>query len=214
MLDISNAITSYMHTYEAYRVPKGTAVKDSTDEEVVLSEEEDTLVLTEDSTKQLMKDREKFTEMLANNANMAASKSQNEALKKILKDQAKALEVYRNLAHGDIVPPSDERKLMDYDPKLYQAAKMAQVMAQRMKEKIKKRKSEWDEKEEQADKERQDLLNAETAESIEMIGTGTKEFIAAQESSIVEIDAGNTDFSSLQTCNIGNITGSFCDFSV
>ena len=38
--------------------------------------------------------------------------------------------VYRNMAKGDIVPPGDERRLMEYDKDMYQFAKTAQMMAQ------------------------------------------------------------------------------------
>ena len=47
MNSISNNMSSFLHTYEAYRVPKGTKVQNQAGEEVVLSNEEDTLVLTE-----------------------------------------------------------------------------------------------------------------------------------------------------------------------
>ena len=38
---------AYMHSYEAYRVPKGTQVKDVSGNDVILSQEKDVLVLTE-----------------------------------------------------------------------------------------------------------------------------------------------------------------------
>jgi len=47
MTSISNNMSGFLHTYEAYRVPKGTKVQNQAGEEVVLSNEEDTLVLTE-----------------------------------------------------------------------------------------------------------------------------------------------------------------------
>lgn len=54
--------------------------------------------------------------------------------------------VFRSMSNGDIVPDSDEKKLMKYDDKLYQAAKMAQAMAQRMKKQAENKESEWDER--------------------------------------------------------------------
>ena len=47
MSKIDSNMSGYLHTYEAYRVPKGTKVQDATGKEVVLSNEEDVLVLTE-----------------------------------------------------------------------------------------------------------------------------------------------------------------------
>lgn len=57
MQKIDNNMKAYLHSYEAYRVPKGTAVKDAAGKDVVLSEEQDVLVLTEKASKQLIKDR-------------------------------------------------------------------------------------------------------------------------------------------------------------
>ena len=130
-----NSMSDYLHTYEAYRVPKGTVVKNADGENVVLSSEEDTLVLTEQASRQLVNDRRDYGGMLKKQAEMAAEKTQEAANEKIAKDQAKALAVFRSLAKGDNVPSSDESRLMEYDPKLYQAAKAAQAMAQMTKKK-------------------------------------------------------------------------------
>ena len=53
--------------------------------------------------------------------------------------------VARRLMHGDIVPGSDERKLLEYDNDLYMACKHAQMLAQ-LEEK-KEYESLWDEEE-------------------------------------------------------------------
>lgn len=52
--------TGYVHTYEAYRVPKGTTVMNAAGEDVILSKDEDTLVLTEAASRQLVKDRRDY----------------------------------------------------------------------------------------------------------------------------------------------------------
>ena len=39
MSKIDSNMSGYLHTYEAYRVPKGTKVQDATGKEVVLSNE-------------------------------------------------------------------------------------------------------------------------------------------------------------------------------
>ena len=149
MNSISNNMSSYLHTYEAYRVPKGTKVQNQAGEEVVLSNEEDTLVLTEKASRQLVNDRRDYGGMLQAQAEAAAEKTQEAASEKIAKDQAKAMAVFRSLANGDNVPSSDESKLMEYDSKLYQAAKAAQAMAQMAKKRAESKDSEWDEREEE-----------------------------------------------------------------
>ena len=53
MQKIDNSMKPFLHGYEAYRIPKGTTVKDSAGKDIVLSEEKDVLVLTEKASKQL-----------------------------------------------------------------------------------------------------------------------------------------------------------------
>ncbi len=214
MQKIDNNMTAYLHSYEAYRVPKGTAVKDAAGKDVVLSNEQDVLILTEKASKQLIEDRRDYGGMLQTKADLAAQKTQEEGMKKLMKEQAKALAVFRSMADGDIVPSSDERKLMEYDDKLYQAAKMAQAMAQRMKE-VEKKKSEWDEKEEAEDKKRMEELCAASNEAALAVGTGSREFSAAQKQHIVEVDSSGVDFSTLTAVNLGSgVTGANIDLSL
>ena len=59
----------------------------------------------------------------------------------------KIVMVFRRLANGDIVPRTDEKKLMEYDDKMYQMAKNMQLQAMQMDKKHKKHKSLWEEKE-------------------------------------------------------------------
>ena len=118
MQKIDNNMQAYLHSYEAYRVPKGTTVKDAAGKDVVLSKEEDVLVLTEKASKQLIEDRRDYGGMLQTKAEMAAQKTQEEAMKQMMKDQAKALAVFRSMSNGDVVPDTDEKKLMEYDDKL------------------------------------------------------------------------------------------------
>lgn len=215
MKKIDNNMKAFLHSYEAYRVPKGTMVKDAAGNDVVLSNEQDVLVLTEKSSKQLIKDRFDYGGMLQMKAEVAAQKTQEEGMKKMMEDQAKALAVFRSLANGDIVPPSDERKLMEYDDKLYQAGKSAQAMAQRIKKEIEKKESEWDEKEEEEQKKKMEELCEESNEAAMAVGTGSKEFSAAQKQHIVEVDSSGVDFSSLKTANLGSgVTGMNIDLSL
>ena len=92
----------------------------------------------------------KLSEQHAAVWNGEVSKQQVEAEKKAAKEQLKVLTVFRRMCHGDIVPGKDERKLMEYDPKMYKVAKQMQAMMQQLeKEKErKKHKSLWEEEEE------------------------------------------------------------------
>jgi oligoribonuclease NrnB/cAMP/cGMP phosphodiesterase (DHH superfamily) len=217
MSKIDSNMSGYLHTYEAYRVPKGTKVQDATGKEVVLSNEEDVLVLTEKASKQLGKDRSEYTGMLQQKSEMAAQKTQDAANEKIAKDNAKVMAVYKAMANGDTVPASDERKLQEYDKDLYQAAKMAQSMAQ-LRTKQAERKhhaSQWDEKEEQAYNAKMKELGDASNEAVLAIGEGSYEFSSAQKENIVEIDSSGVDFSSMKVMSLGSgVTGEFIDLSI
>lgn len=212
-IDTSNSVWGYLHTYEAYRVPKGTTVKDAAGEDLVLSTEEDVLVLTQKAGKQLVKDRREYNGMLQLKAEMAAQKTQDAANEKQIKDQTKVMAVYRAMVKGNIVPPGDERKLQEYNSELYQAAKMLQSMAQQAERE--KQKSQWDEKEEKAYDAKKKELNAESNEAAHAVITGSQELTNAQGKRIVEVDAGNIDFSSMKVMSLGSgITGVQFDLSV
>lgn len=77
---------------------------------------------------------------------MVSSKQQQDASKEYVEDLGKIMEVARRLMKGDIVPPNDEKKLMEYSMEMYQAAKNIGALA---KEKEREEhESLWDEKEE------------------------------------------------------------------
>ena len=217
MSKIDSNMSGYLHTYEAYRVPKGTKVQDATGKEVVLSNKEDVLVLTEKASKQLGKDRSEYTGMLQQKSEMAAQKTQDAANEKIAKDNAKVMAVYKAMANGDTVPASDERKLQEYDKDLYQAAKMAQSMAQ-LRTKQAERKhhaSQWDEKEEQAYNAKMKELGDASNEAVLAIGEGSYEFSSAQKENIVEIDSSGVDFSSMKVMSLGSgVTGAYIDLPI
>lgn len=67
-------------------------------------------------------------------ANAESAKQQGEAMKDYYRDMAKVMEVARRLMKGDIVPSTDEKKLMEYNDKLYQMAKNMGEMAKVEKE--------------------------------------------------------------------------------
>lgn len=63
-----------------------------------------------------------------------SARQQGETMAKAAEDMVKIMEVYRRIASGAKVPSKDEKKLMDYDFKLYMAAKQAALMAQSKEE--------------------------------------------------------------------------------
>lgn len=217
MSKIDSNMSGYLHTYEAYRIPKGTKVQDTTGKEIVLSDEEDVLVLTEKAGKQLVKDRREHNGMLQQKAELAAQKTQDAANEKIAKDNAKVMAVYRAMVKGDVVPASDERKLQEYDKDLYQAAKMAQSMARLRDKQAERRRhdSQWNEKEEQAHKAKMKELGDASKEAILAVGEGSRKFSSAQKERIVEIDSSGVDFSSMQVMSLGSgVTGAHVDLSI
>lgn len=89
---------------------------------------------------------EKLMEQHTAIANLESSKQQGEAMADGMEDMGKIMEVARRIMKGDIVPASDERKLMEFDDELYQAAKNIGRMRQRLEEQ-KEHKSLWEDEE-------------------------------------------------------------------
>ena len=89
---------------------------------------------------------------------MVSAKQNAEAEGDYYKEMGKILAVAMRMFHGDIVPGSDEKKLMEFDSDLYQLAKIAQMMA-KLKER-KKYDSLWDDEEK---KELEDPIEAADA---------------------------------------------------
>lgn len=176
----------YLNTYEAYRLPAGSSVPEEDSDKVIKEDEDGVLILTDQAKKQMEKDRKAYSDAMQ----LVAAEQNEESAKKYAEDMAKIFTVFRNMAKGDIVAPSDERKLMEYDADLYQTAKMAQMMAQRQK--AKEHDSEWDEDEEKARQEKIDALNEESSEMVTSIGSNMQSFGAAQTAAVVEVDSGQS----------------------
>lgn len=81
-------------------------------------------------------------------SNMEVAKQQGEAMEESVEDLGKIMEVARRLMDGDIVPPTDEKKLMEYSMELYQSAK--NIGALMKKKESKEYDSLWEEEEEKA----------------------------------------------------------------
>lgn len=211
-----NNFTGYMNTYEAYKIPKDSEIlKDAPPS--VETEDGCVLVLTEKASKQLVKDREKYGSMLMSEAQLAASKTQVEGAKKYGEDMGKILEVFRLMCKGHNVPQSDEKKLMEYDDEMYQAAKNAQMMAQlREKQKKKNEESQWDEEEEAEFREKMNELNQEADEAARNIGTGSAAFAQAQVSNVVPIETSSADIEAIDSVtSLGSgLAGANFDLSI
>lgn len=156
-----------------------------------------------------MQDRHAYNGMLMQNAEMAAQKTQKEAGDKM----AKIMAVFRALVRGDIVPSSDEWKLQEYSPEMYQAAKVMQGMARR--EERRKEKSQWNEKEEAAHKEKMAQLRKESDEAAAAIVEGSQAFSAAQKKRIVEVDSSGVDMTAMKVMSLGSgVVGAYIDLSI
>ena len=79
-----------------------------------------------------------------------ASKQQSDAMADQAKEMNKIMLVARRIMHGDKVPAKDEKKLMEFDPKLYMMAKNAAAMLEIQKRK--EHKSLWEDEEEKESK--------------------------------------------------------------
>lgn len=90
---------------------------------------------------------DKLSEQWANVANMVSSEQQGDAMADAAEELGKIMEVAKRIMHGDKVPATDEKKLMEYDWKLYSMAKNAAAMLE-MQEKRKEHKSLWEDEEE------------------------------------------------------------------
>ena len=78
-------------------------------------------------------------------ANMEVAKQQGEAMEEGMVDMGKIMEVARRIMKGGIVPPTDEKKLMEYSMELYQAAKNIGALVKKEKEEYE---SLWEDDEE------------------------------------------------------------------
>ena len=94
---------------------------------VELSKELSAIESEYEQTKGVM---EKLSLMDANIQNAEAARQQSEAIAEYAETMMKILELFRRIAKGDQVPPADEKKLMEYDPKMQMLAKNMALMNQ------------------------------------------------------------------------------------
>lgn len=143
-----------------------------------------TIQAVDEKQSEYMDYMEKLLEQQTSIMDMVSSKQQGEAMKEYAEDIGKIMTVARRLMNGDIVPATDEKKLMEYSMELYQAAKNIGAMMQR------KEREEYDSLwEDEEKKEYEDPL--ETANNTEAFGAGPEvvnvaDTVASVETSVSE----------------------------
>ena len=99
----------------------------------------------EEQKSQYQEYMDKLTQQWNAVANMEVAKQQGEAMEEYAVDLGKIMEVARRIMKGGIVPPTDEKKLMEYSMELYQAAKNIGALVKKEKEEYE---SLWEDDEE------------------------------------------------------------------
>lgn len=122
-------------------------IKTTENGSVIYANEAATLELVYNAVEEKQNEYQEYMDQLMGqwNAkfNEVASKQQADAAKEYGEEMGKLITVARRIMHGDIVPQSDEKKLMEFDRDLYQMAKNIGALA-KMKDK-KEYDSLWDE---------------------------------------------------------------------
>ena len=111
-----------------------------------LSKELESLDQAYDETFQKREDLNEFSAAIQN---VEASKQQAEAEAEANKEMLKCLEIFRRIANGDKVPAYDEQKLMEYNSKMYMAARSMSIIAARSN--CKEHRSLWEDEEPKQD---------------------------------------------------------------
>lgn len=157
-MKIGEAKVIYRNQISAYQEQKNILVKQkkaleekmkySPETKELFAEEAATLELTINALDEKQSEYQdylsKLNQQWMGQVNALTAKQQGEAMEKYNQDLMKIMEVARRLMKGAVVPPTDEKKLMEYSMELYQAAKNIGSMAkQKDKDKYD---SLWDEK--------------------------------------------------------------------
>lgn len=187
----SNLITEYnMQKAKLAQQKRDLDEKTKTTENgtVVYENEAATLELTYHAVSKKLDEYQEYMNQLMEqwNAefNKVTSSQQADAAEEYGKEFGKIMTIARRIMHGDIVPPADEKKLMEFDSDLYQMAKNAGMMA-RLREK-RKYESLWE------DEERKEYEDpAEVADSQEIFESGPE--IVSVEDTMSVVSGGTID---------------------
>lgn len=113
------------------------------------NEQAATLELSLSENKKLFEENQKVLDGLIEQRvaafNMEVAKQQADAQGGMYEDLAKIMTTVARMCAGDKVPPSDEKKVMEYDQDMYMAAKQAQVAMASIKERQKEYDTLWEE---------------------------------------------------------------------
>lgn len=149
----------------------------------IFAREAATLELSIDQTRERFEENLKVLDrLIAEEAavfNGEVARQQSDVMQEYAEDLVKIMEVARRISNGDIVPATDEKKLLDYSFELYQAAKNMGSIARR------KDREEYDSLWEDEDEEQQEYdpegkaFNAETDVELPASMTGGGECSAA-----------------------------------
>lgn len=135
------------------------------DGKVVYEKEAAILELTLDRVRKKQDEYQKYMEQLnlqwTGIMNMEASTQQAEAAEEYYEDLGKIMEVARRIMKGGIVPPQDEKKLMEYSMELYQAAKNIGALEQQKKKE--EYDSLWEEEEKKTPADPMEIADQSTA---------------------------------------------------
>ena len=116
------------------------------------SEQAATLELSLEATNKAFEENQKVLDEMMEQwvaiSNMEVAKQQGDAMAEEAANIGKIMVVFRRIANGDNVPASDERKLMEYNEKMYAAAKNMQALERQLaKKEHKDYDSLWDDEE-------------------------------------------------------------------
>ncbi|MBE5926346.1 MAG: hypothetical protein E7270_05220 [Lachnospiraceae bacterium] len=178
-MKISDAREMYSYQIKSYNEQKWALSKQKQDLELkmkttengkaIYANEAAVLELTIDAVSKKQEEYQdymnKLMEQWSATANMVVAEQQGEAMEEYAEDLGKIMEVARRIMKGGIVPPTDEKKLMEFSMEMYQAAKnIGAMVKQREKEEYD---SLWEEEE---PKEYEDPM--EVADNTEAFASG------------------------------------------
>lgn len=134
-------------------MPSGEEGRDDSEQREIYESQAVSLQLTLDALDEKQDEYrdylDRLTEQYCAYWNAEVARQQKDAAKEYADDIGKIMEVARRIMKGDIVPASDEKKLMEFSEDMYQTAKNIGAMARR--EKREKHDSLWDDEEEKKD---------------------------------------------------------------
>lgn len=183
------------YNIQKYKLAKQKAeldekIKKTDNGAVIYADEAATLELTYDAVAKKQDEYQSYMDQLMEQwdakFNEVATRENAKAEEEGFEDLRKIMEVVRRMTKGDNVPPSDEKKVMEYDKDMYQMAKSAQMVAQMHKRKREDHDSLWEDEEK---RERQDAMDA--AEGQEAFAAGPEIVSVEDTMASVEVSSGD-----------------------